>query len=196
MKYTVLRISLFFISSLFCSFSLLAQALDSIPASVRTSEITAKWVDRAQITSSAPKPQGQDLLWYQQSAKVWEEALPLGNSKLGAMIFGGVADERIQLNEATLWDGYPFDRNNPTALDNLPEVQRLLFAGENKKAVELASKHMMGIPERIKPYQSLGEIWLDTPHGGKLNITDGTNNYSAMTKKGERINLNHQLKRK
>lgn len=191
MKYTFFRISFLFISSFFYSFSLSAQAYDSIPASVRTSEITAEWTDRAQIISAAPKPQVQDLLWYQQPAKIWEEALPLGNSKLGAMAFGGVADERIQLNEATLWDGYPFDRNSPTALENLPEVQRLLFAGENNKAVELASKHMMGIPERIKPYQSLGEIWFDTPHmevqsyvrGLDLSTAISTTSYSFNGRK-------------
>lgn len=164
MRYPIFRICLFFIASLLSPFNPAVRAADSIPASLRTGEINANWFDRSQITNAASKPQGKDLLWYQQPAKVWEEALPLGNSRLGAMVFGGVADERIQLNEATLWDGYPFDRNSPTALENLPEVQRLLFTGENNKAVKLASKHMMGIPERIKPYQSLGEIWFDMPH--------------------------------
>ncbi|MDR2148507.1 MAG: glycoside hydrolase family 95 protein, partial [Tannerella sp.] len=102
-------------------------------------------------------------LWYRQPAKVWEEALPLGNGRLGAMVFGGVADERIQLNENTLWDGFPLNPNNPEGLKALPEVQRLLFENKNNEAVELASKTMMGIPKGVKSYQSLGELWFDTP---------------------------------
>lgn len=136
---------------------------EQLPASLRHSEITKDWLDRAVIHSDASKPAGQYILWYRQPAKVWEEALPIGNGRLGAMIFGGVADERIQLNESTLWDGYPFDRNDPSSLEHLPEVRRLLFENKNNEAVKLASEHMMGIPERIKPYQSLGEIWFDTP---------------------------------
>ncbi|MDR0542549.1 MAG: glycoside hydrolase family 95 protein, partial [Dysgonamonadaceae bacterium] len=103
------------------------------------------------------------MLWYREPAKVWETALPLGNGHLGAMVFGGVADERIQLNENTLWDGYPVDPNNPKALAALPEVQRLLFENKNNEAVKLAGETMMGIPAGVKSYQSLGELWFDTP---------------------------------
>ena len=135
----------------------------STPASLREGKITANWTDRAAIESGASKPDGQYLLWYQQPATVWEEALPLGNGKLGAMVFGGVADERIQLNESSLWDGYPLDPNDPSSLEYLPEVQRLLFEGKNNEAVDLAEKHMMGKPRGVKPFQSLGELWFDTP---------------------------------
>jgi alpha-L-fucosidase 2 len=71
---------------------------NSLPATQRTSKITTDWTDRAQFIGMAAKPPGNTILWYRQSARVWEEALPLGNGRLGAMIFGGVADERIQLN--------------------------------------------------------------------------------------------------
>ncbi|MDR0349055.1 MAG: glycoside hydrolase family 95 protein [Tannerella sp.] len=142
-----------------------ALGTDLLPASLRSGEITKHWADRAIITSGGEKPAGKHILWYRKPAAAWEEALPLGNGRLGAMVFGGVADERIQLNESTLWDGYPFDRNNPASLENLPEVRRLLFEHKNNEAVALASKNMMGIPQRIKPYQSLGEIWFDTPAG-------------------------------
>ena len=71
--------------------------------------------------------------------------------------------ERLQLNEDTLWDGYPIDASNPASLEALPEVRRLLFAGRNKDAVELAGRTMMGRPERVKPYQSLGELMLQFP---------------------------------
>jgi alpha-L-fucosidase 2 len=133
-------------------------------ASSRTKNIRAEWTDRAQFSGKAAKPDGRNILWYPQSAKVWEEALPLGNGRLGAMIFGGAADERIQLNESSLWDGYMLDPNNPESLKALPEVQRLLFENKNNEAVRLAEKTMMGIPSGVRPYQSLGELWLDTPH--------------------------------
>jgi alpha-L-fucosidase 2 len=137
----------------------------SLPASGRKSAITAQWYDRARALSTPPAlPFNSSTLWYTQPAKVWEEALPIGNGKLGAMIFGGVSDERIQLNDNTLWDGYVLSNpNNPEGQKNLTEVQRLLFAGKNNEAVDLAGKTMMGIPSRIRPYQSLGELWFDTP---------------------------------
>ena len=134
------------------------------PASQRDGKINAKWLDRASFSGEAAKPEGRNVLWYRQSAKVWEEALALGNGRLGAMVFGGVADERVQLNENTLWDGYPMDANNPSSLAALPEVQRLLFEDKNKEAVKLASETMLGLPKHVKSYQSLGELWMDTPH--------------------------------
>jgi alpha-L-fucosidase 2 len=134
-----------------------------LEASKRKIEIDANWTDRARLSGKGNKPDGKNVLWYRQPAKIWEEALPLGNGKLGAMVFGGVSDERIQLNENTLWDGYPLDPNNPEGLKALPEVQRLLFENKNNEAVKLAGKTMMGIPQGIKSYQSLGELWFDTP---------------------------------
>ncbi|KAA6350138.1 Xylosidase/arabinosidase [termite gut metagenome] len=134
-----------------------------LEASKRKIKINTNWIDRTQFLSNGSKPEGKNVLWYRQSAKVWEEALPIGNGDLGAMVFGGVADERIQLNEHTLWDGYPLDPNNPEALKALPEIQRLLFENKNNEAVKLAEKTMLGVPQRVKSYQSLGELWFDTP---------------------------------
>jgi len=65
-------------------------------------------------------------LWYSEPARTWEEALPVGNGRIGAMVFGGVTDERIQLNEDTLWSGGPYDPVNPDARDALPAVRRLI----------------------------------------------------------------------
>lgn len=169
-KWHILLLGLAFPSFLFSQETILP-----VPASSRKGEITSKWLDRCGFTGNADKPEGEDLLWYRQSASVWEEALPIGNGRLGAMIFGGVSDERIQLNEHTLWDGYPMDRNNPKARTSLPEIQRLLFQDKNKEAVELAGETMMGIPARIKPYQSLGEVWLDTPVTLAENYTRSLN---------------------
>ena len=142
-----------------------------IEASKRKNRITADWRDRTDFSGKSKKPEGRNILWYDKSAKVWEEALPLGNGRLGAMIFGGVADERIQLNENSLWDGYPLDPNNPEGAKALPEVQRLLFKDKNNEAVKLAEATMMGIPKGVKPYQSLGELWFDTPQKEAENYT-------------------------
>ena len=68
-------------------------------------------------------------LWYNKPAAAWEEALPLGNAKTGAMVFGGVVDERYQLNDNTLWSGYPEGGNNPDGPKILPQVREQIFAG-------------------------------------------------------------------
>jgi alpha-L-fucosidase 2 len=91
----------------------------------------------------------------------WMEALPVGNGRMGAMVFGGVFKERIQLNEESLWEGDKHDAANPASAKALPEVQRLMFEGKNDSAEELASRTMMGIPERIRPYQSLGDLFIE-----------------------------------
>lgn len=139
-----------------------AQA-NEIAATQRQGKITADWNDRASVSNIARIPQKKYILWFDSPAKVWEAAIPLGNGRLGAMVFGGVSDERIQLNESTLWDGYSLDPNNPNSLNVLPEVRRLLFENKNNEAVALATENMLGKPARVKPYQSLGELWFDTP---------------------------------
>jgi alpha-L-fucosidase 2 len=135
-----------------------------LPATQRTA-IDGTWSDRAplDVKLAAVPADSRNLLWYRQPAKVWEEALPLGNGRLGAMVFGGVADERIQLNESSLWDGYPLNAANPKSLQALPEVRRLMFEGQNIAAAELAAENMMGTPSGVKPYQSLGELLIDAP---------------------------------
>ena len=120
------------------------------------------------------------VLWYQRPAEAWTDALPIGNGRLGAMVFGGVERERIQLNEESLWDGGPRDTNNPKALEALPKVQQLLFDDKNEEATQLAGETMLGIPERIKSYQSLGDLFLEFSHDGnsteyhrELNLNTG-----------------------
>ena len=77
-------------------------------------------------------------LWYDQPAKIWTEALPVGNGRLGAMVFGGVDKELLQLNEATLWSGGPVKKNlNPDAYKYLPEIRALLLKGEYQQAAEI-----------------------------------------------------------
>ncbi len=100
------------------------------------------------------------ILWYTKPANQWVEALPIGNGRLGAMVFGGVEKERIQLNEDTLWAGGPYDPANPDALAFLPEARRLIFAGEYKEASKLIGSKMMAKPLRQMPYQPVGDLLL------------------------------------
>ena len=109
--------------------------------------------------SLAAQPESMRL-WYRQAAAGWNEALPIGNGRLGAMVFGGVQTERIQLNEDTIWAGEKRDRNNPQAGANLAEVRRLLFAGKPKEAEILAEKTIVSIPKRMPPYQPLGDLMI------------------------------------
>jgi alpha-L-fucosidase 2 len=113
---------------------------------------------RAQTNSPGPLS-----LWYRRPAEKWVEALPLGNGRLGAMVFGGVRREHLQLNEDTLYAGGPYDPSNPAALIALPEVRRLIFAGQYAAAAALAGKKMMATPLRQMPFQTLGDLFLDFP---------------------------------
>jgi len=99
------------------------------------------------------------MLWYRAPAREWVQALPVGNGRMGAMVFGGVPQERIQFNEETLWDGY-FGRNqvNPRAKESLPKVRELLFSGRFAEAEQLIAETMPGVPPRILSYQTFGDI--------------------------------------
>ncbi len=129
----------------------------------------------ARLTGSAPPPpQPRTTLWYRQPAADWNQALPLGNGRLGAMVFGGIEHELLQLNETTLWSGRPHSYAIKGASSNLPEVRRLLFAGQNNAAAELAGKTMMGSPVLQQSYQPLGDLDLrfDAPKGARDEVFD------------------------
>jgi alpha-L-fucosidase 2 len=100
-------------------------------------------------------------LWYNQPAQEWTDALPVGNGRLGAMVFGGTHHERIQFNEESLWAGTRRNCNNPQSKKYLDEVQQLLLAGKNNQALGLAEKYLMGVPPRIRSYQTFGDIFID-----------------------------------
>jgi alpha-L-fucosidase 2 len=101
-------------------------------------------------------------LWYRKPAfEVLTEALPLGNGKLGALVTGGVPQERLVLNEGTLWSGGPYDPTSPEALASLPEVRSLIFAGQYRQAAELAQAKSMGRPMTQAAYQPLGDLFLE-----------------------------------
>jgi alpha-L-fucosidase 2 len=109
-------------------------------------------------------------LWYRQPARQWVEALAVGNGRLGAMVFGGVAQERIQLNEDTLWAGGPYDPANPDALEALPKVRELIFAGRYREASNLVGQKMMAKPLTQMPYQCVGDLLLKFPDAN--GVTD------------------------
>lgn len=95
-------------------------------------------------------------LWYDSPALEWEETLPIGNGSLGGMIFGGINQEVIGLNQETLWSGYYHDKNNPEALPNLEKVRDLIFAGNYEEADELIHQKMLG--ENNESYLPLGKL--------------------------------------
>lgn len=99
-------------------------------------------------------------LWYQQPAVKWTEALPVGNGRMGAMVFGKVYHERIQLNEESLWAGKRFNTNNPHAFRDLEKVRELIFEGKIKEAYELGNKSLLGTPPRFRSNQTLGDVLL------------------------------------
>jgi alpha-L-fucosidase 2 len=113
---------------------------------------------------------GSDLkLWYKKPAAVWEEALPIGNGRLGAMIFGAPAVDHIQFNEETLWAGEPHDYSHPGAYKYLGKIRELLWQGRQKEAEDIALKEFMSVPIRQQKYQPFGDIWLNFP--GHLKVS-------------------------
>jgi alpha-L-fucosidase 2 len=111
----------------------------------------------------APPPAEPLTLWYRQPARQWVQALAVGNGRLGVMVFGGVNQERLQLNEDTLWGGGPYDPVNPEAQGALPEVRRLIFDGKFREADRLIGAKVMAKPLAQMPYQTIGDLLLDFP---------------------------------
>jgi len=115
---------------------------------------------RAQPSRHDASPDDSLTLWYERPASKWVEALPVGNGRIGAMVFGDPAQERLQLNEDTLWSGGPYDPTNPEALAALPKVRELILAGRYVEAETLANQKMMARPLRQMAYQSVGDLLL------------------------------------
>ncbi|MBO9612893.1 MAG: glycoside hydrolase family 95 protein [Dyadobacter sp.] len=105
----------------------------------------------------------QSKLWYKQPAKQWEEALPIGNGALAAMIFGGVETDQIQFNEETLWTGEPRSYAHKGASAYLGEIRRMLHEGKQKEAEQLANEQFMSQPMRQMAYQAFGDVYVDFP---------------------------------
>lgn len=100
-------------------------------------------------------------LWYERPAGAWVEALPVGNGRLGAMCFGRVAQERIQLNEDTLFAGGPYDPNNPRSLEALPAIRALVDQGKFREAADMIASSMIAKPAGQMPYGAAGDLLLD-----------------------------------
>ena len=109
-------------------------------------------------------------LWYAQPAAKWEEALPLGSGRMGAMVFGGTGEERIQFNEDTLWTGKPHDYVREGAHDHLREIQKLVFEGKQDEVADLVRKKFLSDPVRQKSYQPFGDLRFHFP--GHENVAD------------------------
>ncbi|MGH7951726.1 MAG: glycoside hydrolase family 95 protein, partial [Limisphaerales bacterium] len=109
-------------------------------------------------------------LWFDHPAAQWNNALPIGNGRMGAMIFGGVPDERIQFNEDTLWTGKPHDYVRAGAREQLPKIRELLFAGKTKEAEQLIKEKFLSDPVRQKAYQPFGDLHLHFI--GQTNVSD------------------------
>src|SRR5688572_17123298 len=110
------------------------------------------------VFGQAPVNDPDLKLWYNKPATIWEEALPLGNAKTGAMVFGGVAKERYQLNDNTLWSGTPNPGNAPEGPKYLPIIRELVFAGNYDSAAILWKKNLQG-PYSAR-YLPLADLWL------------------------------------
>jgi len=128
------------------------------------------------VIAACHKPaEGQLKLWYNQPAKNWNEALPLGNGRLGAMVFGNPVNERIQLNENTLYSGSPNRNDNPNAKEALPKVRQLIFEGKFKEAQDLVNNKIITKTSHGAAYQTVGDLHLDF-----LGIGDYTHFYRDL----------------
>ncbi|MFT3997885.1 MAG: glycoside hydrolase family 95 protein [Asticcacaulis sp.] len=133
-----------------------------------TAGIGAAWTASAsaQTTSvppAAPAPAPNLKLWYDRPADEWVKALPVGNGRLGGMVFGGVAFERLQINEDTFYAGSPYNPTNPRSREGLPQVQKLIFDGKYAEAEKLANATLISTPIKQMAYQPVGDLILLFP---------------------------------
>jgi len=145
--------------------ALLLAPLPALPAA----ELPAP-AQPAESAINAAAPEASLCLWYRQPATNWNEALPLGNGRLGAMVFGTPGKERLQLNEESLWAGCPVQAWPPDFPKHLAEVRRLLFAGKNAEAQAFGVAHLTATPTSFRSYEPLADLWLD--FGAMENVTD------------------------
>jgi len=122
------------------------------------------------VLCGAANPNPSDMvLWYRQPAAAWLQAMPLGNGMIGAMVFGGVPQERIALNESSFWSGRPHNYDNPEAFQYFPQIRDLVFAGKFQEAEKMANDHFWGKPKAQEAYQPIGDLLLAF---GTTNFTD------------------------
>ncbi len=115
------------------------------------------------IAASCRQADNDLVIWYDKPAERWEEALPIGNGRLGAMIYGGSLKEHIQFNEETLWAGQPTDYTHYGAANYLSMIRELIWKGKQKEAEDLAMEKFMSVPLRQQKYQPFGDLWIEFP---------------------------------
>ncbi|MCF0243905.1 MAG: glycoside hydrolase family 95 protein [Bacteroidaceae bacterium] len=130
--------------------------------------------------SVAVMAQPQHVLWYDKPAVSWNEALPIGNARLGAMLFSAPSSDRLQLNEETIWAGKPNNNTNPEAREWLPKVRELVWQGKYKEATDMANEHVMPSLDKNMnkgmPYQPFGDLIISSP-----TIGDYSNYYRELS---------------
>src|SRR5574344_1860658 len=115
------------------------------------------------LAKAGAQPDNDQRLWYDKPATVWLEALPLGNSRMGAMVYGGTEIEEIQLNEETFWSGGPHNNNSKESLQHLTEVRSLIFDGKEKEAEDLINKTFVKGPHGMR-FLTVGSVCMDFGH--------------------------------
>ncbi len=109
----------------------------------------------------AAETNSRDMVtWYRQPAQQWLQAMPLGNGMIGAMVFGGVPEERIALNESSFWSGRPHDYDDTNAFRYFPQIRDLVFAGKFQEAEKMVNDHFYGSPKAQEAYQPIGDLIL------------------------------------
>src|SRR5580700_914344 len=143
--------------------------LKSVSAAVGAASLSAAGLSAdAGTGTGAATGAGNEKLWYTKPAGEWLEALPVGNGRISAMVFGGMDHERLQLNEGTLWAGGPHDYTSPDGLAALPEIRRLVFAEKWREAQQLVDAKFMGRPAGQAPYQTVGDLLLNFINPGPV----------------------------
>lgn len=128
---------------------------------------------------------------FNHPASQWNDALPIGNGFLGAMVFGGIESERIQVNEDSVWSGGPMERVNPDCLEHLDEIRDLLVMEKPREAEQLASRAMYATYPHMRHYQNLGDVWINFAQTGAKSIMrlgqNDAKDYSRV------LDLNHAV---
>ncbi|WP_103352213.1 glycoside hydrolase N-terminal domain-containing protein [Amycolatopsis sp. CA-128772] len=149
------------------------QAMRLGAAGVGAALVPTAWTATARAGSAAPadvRAAGDLALWYDKPAGTeWLRALPIGNGRLGAMVFGNTDTERLQLNEDTVWAGGPHDYSNPQGAAALAQIRQLVFANQWTQAQSLIDQKLLGNPAAQQPYQPVGTLALTFPGGGAIS---------------------------
>ncbi len=176
---------------------LVLPTLIAIPASAQDPEAYHVPAFRGKLVGEAAPPQEPLTLWYRQPAREWVEALAIGNGRLGAMVFGGIVEEHLQLNEDTLWAAGPYVPANPDAREALPRVRESVFAGRIAEAQQLVADRVLAKPLRQMPFQPVGSLVLKFPevdrvedYRRELNIDAAV---ATVTYKSEGVTYRREL---